>query len=578
MGSIHGESASSGSVRGRPRQRGSTIQSKQSTRSLSAGFQRLRLRPELEQSLIDAGFTEPRPIQTEAIPHCLEGRDVLGLAQTGTGKTAAFVLPVLQQLLRKGPPGVRALVITPTRELADQVQSEFQRLGTHTRLRSIAVFGGVSIPAQERALRKRPEIVVACPGRLLDLLARGAVRLDTVEVLVLDEADHMFDMGFLPDLRRILAALPARRQNLMFSATMPKEVRKLADKVLRNPAVVELEHSRPAETIEHALYPMPEGDKPGSLRKLLGSKDFRSAILFLRTKRRAKQLAQRLEQDGYRAVALQGNMSQGQRTRAIQGFRDGSFDILVATDIAARGIDIEGVSHVVNYDVPDTPAAYTHRIGRTGRSGLTGAAFTFVTADDHKNVRDIQKLLGKTIESRTLDGRLIPERDTRSPAGEGRHPKQGRGANAAQGNPRSNRRGQRPGGSQPASRNNRGQASSGTDNRRSAPPKQDRRDEAHQPFGAIPDDRSSARPSRSRSNSPQAEQQSSSRFERRSRVLGSEEHETKKPFSKPYRKRATRGRSTGGSSASGGSGGGGGGNSGNRQTGGGRGRASRGRR
>ena len=331
------------------------------------------------------------------MPPALRGRDVLGLAQTGTGKTAAFVLPILQRLLTQKRPGPRALVVAPTRELAAQVHAEFERLAEHTPLTSTSIFGGVPISRQVNALRRRPDVIVACPGRLLDLLGQGAVRLDGVEVLVLDEADHMFDMGFLPDVRRILKALPARRQNLLFSATMPREIRKFADTVLNDPKVVELANAQPAETIAHALYPMGEGDKVGTLERLLAGDDFTSAIIFLRTKRRAKRLAERLDQRGHAAVALQGNMSQPQRERALQGFRDKSFDVLVATDIAARGLDIAGVSHVVNFDVPNTPDAYTHRIGRTGRSEQAGTAFTFVTPDDKDAVRAIEKRLGGTI-------------------------------------------------------------------------------------------------------------------------------------------------------------------------------------
>jgi len=327
---------------------------------------------------------------------------VLGLAQTGTGKTAAFVLPILQRMLDVRRPGPRALVVAPTRELVAQTHAEFGRLARHTKLTSTAIFGGVPIPGQVNALRRRPDVVVACPGRLLDLMNRGALRLDGIEVLVLDEADHMLDMGFLPDVRRILRALPPRRQNLLFAATMPDELRRLAETVLEKPAVVELAHSKPAETIAHALYPLTERDKVGALENLLVGDDFRSAIVFLRTKRRAKRLAQRLDERGHAAVALQGNMSQPQRTRALQGFREDRYDVLVATDVAARGLDIEGVSHVVNFDVPNTPDAYTHRIGRTGRSERAGTAFTFVTPDDAEAVRSIEKRLGAAIERRRL--------------------------------------------------------------------------------------------------------------------------------------------------------------------------------
>ncbi len=367
-----------------------------------AGFDRFNLRPELLKAVADADFTAPRPIQEQALPPALAGRDVLGMAQTGTGKTAAFVLPILQRLLASRRSGPRALVVTPTRELATQVQSDFERLARYTPLSSTSIFGGVPIARQVRALRGRPEVIVSCPGRLLDLLNQRALHLDGIEVLVLDEADHMFDMGFLPDVRRIIRALPTRRQNLLFAATMPREIRRLAETVLHDPAVIELAHSRPPETIAHALYPLTEGDKVGALEHLLTGDDFRSAIVFLRTKRRAKRLAQRLDERGHAAVALQGNMSQPQRDRALRGFRDERYDVLVATDVAARGLDIAGVSHVVNFDVPNTPDAYTHRIGRTGRSEQAGTAFTFVTAEDTAAVRVIEQRIGSTIERRRL--------------------------------------------------------------------------------------------------------------------------------------------------------------------------------
>jgi ATP-dependent RNA helicase RhlE len=390
------------------------------------GFDRFNLRPELLRAIAEAGFSAPRPVQEQAIPPALAGRDVLGLAQTGTGKTAAFVLPILQHLLgARGPrrTGPRALVVAPTRELAAQSHAEFERLAKFTQLRATSVFGGVPIPRQVRALRLGPDIVVACPGRLLDLMGQGALRLDAVEVLVLDEADHMFDMGFVPDVRRILRALPARRQNLLYSATMPSEIRKLADTVLHKPAVIELGNSRPAETIAHAIYSLEENEKVGALERLLAGDDFTSAIVFLRTKRRAKRLAERLDQRGHAAVAMQGNMSQPQRERALLGFRGNRFDVLVATDVAARGLDIAGVSHVVNFDVPNTPDAYTHRIGRTGRAEQTGKAFTFVTGADGDALRAIEKRLGAPIERRQLSELGPIERSTLS-AGKSR----GRGA------------------------------------------------------------------------------------------------------------------------------------------------------
>ena len=347
---------------------------------------------------------------------------MLGLAPTGTGKTAAFVLPILQRLLGGRRGGPRALVVAPTRELAAQVHAEFEKLAAHTPLTAVAIFGGIPVARQVRALQRRPDIVVACPGRLLDLVSQGALHLDHVEVLVLDEADHMFDMGFLPDVRRILAALPARRQNLLFSATMPREIRRLADEVLRDPTVVELANTRPAETIDHALYAVDEGQKLDALRTLLKDDGFRSAIVFLRTKHRAKRLAKKLQGLGHEAVALQGNMSQPQRVKALEGFRTGRFDVLVATDIAARGLDIEGVSHVVNFDVPNTPDAYTHRIGRTGRSERTGNAFTFVTGEDASAVRTIERRLGVPIDRRRIAGLKPAPVAVQAVAASGRRP------------------------------------------------------------------------------------------------------------------------------------------------------------
>jgi ATP-dependent RNA helicase RhlE len=363
-----------------------------------SGFDLFELHPNLARGVHAAGFVEPRPIQTETIPEALEGVDVLGLAQTGTGKTAAFALPILDQLLDKKAPGPRALVLAPTRELATQIDAEIRQLAKFTNLKTALVFGGVPARGQIAALRRRPEIVVACPGRLLDLLGQRALRLDAVEMLVLDEADHMFDMGFLPDIRGILAALPKERQNLLFSATMPREIRRLADEILYEPHVVELAGTAPAETIEHALYPVPESRKRDLLDHLLASDDCDSAIVFTRTKHRARNLAQKLDKSGHRAAALQGNMSQAQRDRAMRGFRERRFDVLVATDIAARGIDVSGVSHVINYDVPNTPEAYTHRIGRTGRSENEGKACTFVTGEDWGWVRATERMIGESID------------------------------------------------------------------------------------------------------------------------------------------------------------------------------------
>jgi ATP-dependent RNA helicase RhlE len=363
----------------------------------SGSFEAFGLSSGVMSAIAEAGFQEPRPIQVGAIPQALAGRDVLGLAQTGTGKTAAFALPIIERFCARRAKHSRALILAPTRELAIQIHAEISSLAQFTKVRVTAVFGGVPASPQVRALRSHPDIIVACPGRLLDLAQRNHANLAGIEVLVLDEADHMLDMGFLPDIKRILKRLPAKRQNLLFSATMPSEIRSFANGVLSDPHVVELAVAAPLHTIEHSLYPVWQKRKTGLLRHLLEGEDFRSAIVFLRTKHRARRLATELDKAGHRAVALQGNMSQGQRQRAMQGFRDGRYDVLVATDIAARGIDVENVSHVINFDVPNTPDAYTHRIGRTGRAERSGKAYTFVTHEDFPAIKDIEAQLGMHI-------------------------------------------------------------------------------------------------------------------------------------------------------------------------------------
>ncbi|MEZ4217992.1 MAG: DEAD/DEAH box helicase [Myxococcota bacterium] len=383
--------------------------------SSPSGFDAFDLEPRIARGVRAAGYAEPRPIQLQTIPAALDGSDVLGLAQTGTGKTAAFAIPILDALVDERPGRPLALVLAPTRELAAQIDGEFRTLAKFTKLRTATVFGGVAPSVQIRALRDGPQVVVGCPGRVLDLVQRGALHLDEVEILVLDEADHMFDMGFLPDVRRILAALPRERQNLLFSATMPKDVRKLADEVLHRPHVVELASASPASTIEHALYPVAEDRKRALLDRMLDADGCESVIVFTRTKHRARRLAQQLEAGGRRAVALQGNMSQSQRERAMRGFRGGQFDVLVATDIAARGIDVTGVSHVINFDVPTTPEAYLHRIGRTGRAEREGTAATFVTREDAAWVRATERLIGAPIARGAVEGfeleAAMPERE-----------------------------------------------------------------------------------------------------------------------------------------------------------------------
>ncbi|MFP8880009.1 MAG: DEAD/DEAH box helicase [Myxococcota bacterium] len=405
----------------------------------ATGFDLFELHPNLERGVRAAGFIEPRTIQTETIPAALEGADVLGLAQTGTGKTAAFALPLLDRLLDSRKPGPRALVLAPTRELATQIDAEIRLLAKFTQLETVRVFGGVSMRTQIQALRRRPEVVVACPGRLLDLMRQRVVRLDDVETLVLDEADHMFDMGFLPDIRRILAALPEERQNLLFSATMPREIRRLADELLCDPHVVEIAGTGPADTIEHALYPVPETNKRNLLEYILKSGGCSSAIVFTRTKHRARRLAQQLDGAGHRAVGLQGNMSQGQRDRAMRSFRDRRCDILVATDIAARGIDVSNVSYVINYDVPNTPEAYTHRIGRTGRSENEGKACTFVTGEDWGWVRATERMIGEPIPRQQVE-HFTEAEATRSKGSANRGSRRGRSCDAQRERPRSSNR------------------------------------------------------------------------------------------------------------------------------------------
>ncbi len=367
-------------------------------------FDSFQFDPRLTAGIRALGYTEPTPIQQQAIPPVLEGRDVMGLAQTGTGKTAAFVLPLLQRLLTGARGRVRALVISPTRELAEQTHVAITQLGQHTRLRSLTVYGGVSMQGQSEALRRGVEIVVACPGRLLDHLKQGQINLSQVEVLVLDEADRMFDMGFLPEVRKIIQHVPAKRQTLFFSATMPEDVRQLARDVLGHPTRVQVGESAPATTVSHALYPIAPDLKTALLLELLRHTDTDSVLVFTRTKHRAKRLGDQLKKAGHSATSLQGNLSQNKRQAALDGFRSGKYHILVATDIAARGIDVLSISHVINYDIPDTAEAYTHRIGRTGRAAKTGDAFTLVTRDDADMVETIERILGDKLERRTLPG------------------------------------------------------------------------------------------------------------------------------------------------------------------------------
>jgi len=381
-------------------------------------FEQFSLDGRLNAAVKDLGYVTPTPIQQQAIPPILDGRDVMGLAQTGTGKTAAFVLPILQQLSEGPRRQVRALIVAPTRELAEQTHQFFKDLGKYTKLRSTAIYGGVGKGPQINALRRGVEIVVACPGRLLDLAGERLIDLSKVEVLVLDEADRMCDMGFLPDIRRIIKLLPAKRQTLFFSATMPPDARRLADTILDRPLTVQIGMIAPAETVSHALYPVTDNLRKGLLLAMLNQTATGRVLIFTRTKHRARFLANDLEKKGYNAAALQGNMSQNKRQKAINGFRNGKYDILVATDVASRGIDVADISHVINFDMPDTVDAYTHRIGRTGRTEKSGEAFTIAVPGDAAQVRAIEKLLGEPIERRRLAdfnyGSFTPESQFRS--------------------------------------------------------------------------------------------------------------------------------------------------------------------
>ncbi len=367
-------------------------------------FKKFNFHPQVAAGVTAAGYLTPTPIQAKAIPLVMQGEDIVGLAQTGTGKTAAYVLPILNHLMQGGRRRVRALVVAPTRELAEQIHEAIGTLGRRTGLRSVTIYGGVGFNPQVDKLKRGAEIVVACPGRLLDHINQGTVDLSHLEVLVLDEADRMFDMGFLPDIRKIIKHVPARRQTLLFSATMPDDILHLAHEVLQAPVTVQVNISGPANTVSHMLYPVEPHLKTALLIELLRHTDTESVLIFTRTKHRAKRLGEQLGKAGYRAASIQGNLSQAQRQTAMNGFRTGKFQILVATDIAARGIDVTQISHVINYDMPDTADAYTHRIGRTGRNAKTGDAFTFITSEDEYMVRSIERVLRAKIKRCTLSG------------------------------------------------------------------------------------------------------------------------------------------------------------------------------
>jgi len=372
-------------------------------------FEQLGLSADILRAVAEEGYTTPTPIQSQAIPVILEGKDVLAGAQTGTGKTAGFTLPLLQMLDAEAKATkahrIRALVLTPTRELAAQVGEAVQTYGKHLDLKSAVIFGGVKINPQIAALKKGVDILIATPGRLLDHVGQGTLNLDDLEVLVLDEADRMLDMGFIHDIKKVLALLPPKRQNLLFSATYSEEIKALADDLLDNPVPIEVaRRNTAAETVAQKVVRVDKKRKAPLLSFLIGTNDWRQVLVFTRTKHGANRLAEHLDKDGLTAAAIHGNKSQGARTRALAGFKSGDVRVLVATDIAARGLDIDQLPHVINFELPNVAEDYVHRIGRTGRAGCEGEALSLVCVDEDKLLADIQKLIGREIPSEVVDG------------------------------------------------------------------------------------------------------------------------------------------------------------------------------
>jgi len=359
-------------------------------------FSKLGLAPKVVDGVRAAGYTVPTPIQLRAIPVILEGRDLIGSAQTGTGKTAAFALPIISRLGQRG--ALRALVLEPTRELAAQVETAIRDYARFTNLRTVVLFGGTGYGRQDQFLRQGADIVVATPGRLLDQIKRGMLRLSQIEILVLDEADRMLDMGFLPDVRRLVERCPRARQTMLFSATIPPEIEQLCNWALRNPETIEIGQRRsPAETVTHALYAVDIGQKQELLEELLRRTDYDQVLIFCRTKHGADRVARKLNQEGHAVAVLHSNRTQSERERALNGFRDGRYEVMVATDIAARGIDVEQISHVINFDIPHHPKDYVHRIGRTGRAQSVGDAFTIMTGEDVQEIAAIERFIGQKI-------------------------------------------------------------------------------------------------------------------------------------------------------------------------------------
>jgi ATP-dependent RNA helicase RhlE len=414
-------------------------------------FSRLGLSEVLVRAVTEHGYTQPTPVQTQAIPAVLAGGDLLAGAQTGTGKTAGFVLPMLQRLAmsasatRQGPRAIRALILTPTRELAAQVEESVRTYGKYAKLSSTVIFGGVGIHPQIAQFKRGVDILVATPGRLLDHMGQDTVNLSHVEILVLDEADRMLDMGFIRDIKRVLAVLPKRRQNLLFSATFSDEIKALADGLLNAPAMIEVERrNSTVEIITQKVHPVDRDRKRELLSHLIKSQNWHQVLVFTRTKHGANKLAEQLNDDGITALAIHGNKSQSARTRALAEFKDGDLQVLVATDIAARGIDIDQLPHVVNYDLPNVPEDYVHRIGRTGRAGATGEAISLVCVDERAFLHDIERLIKREIPSTVVPGftpdpnaraQPILQRQQRGGGGQGRGggKTQGRGGPAGRG-------------------------------------------------------------------------------------------------------------------------------------------------
>ncbi len=371
-------------------------------------FTDLGLSPDILRALEEKGYTTPTPIQAQAIKPILAGKDVLAAAQTGTGKTAGFILPIIEKLLQGSnvkANSVRALVLTPTRELAAQVQDNAYHYGKHTRIRSDVVFGGVKINPQMQRLRSGVDILIATPGRLLDLHQQNAIKFDQIDIFVLDEADRMLDMGFIRDIRKIIALLPKQRQNLMFSATFSPDIKDLAKEIVHNPSEISVSpENATAHTVDQWIIPIDKANKPAALIHLLKQHDWHQVLVFSRTKHGANRLVEKLNKADISAAAIHGNKSQGARTKALQAFKDNSIQVLVATDIAARGIDIKELPHVINLDLPNVPEDYVHRIGRTGRAGSTGEAISLVSADEFEQLRDIEQVIQQLLERREMAG------------------------------------------------------------------------------------------------------------------------------------------------------------------------------